>query len=212
MWIVLGEKHQLWRCFLATSFCTVAWNYQDGEFFPSNLLFFCPQFVVVCCRGFTPSLKSLSKNQVDDVHNFIRDWLWSTGHLHKASITTHAVFSCLWLCQSWMFGFRFSVLDVSLQAELLFVVPLPPSKCFSHLSWPDKHLKEEKPHSPHFSGLGLSNTEEIMSIGIATQKELNHLENIRREVLGEAKNHNQVSLAYKLCPKSQAFCSSCPLL
>lgn len=50
-----------------------------------------------------------------------------------------------------------------------------------------------------------------MSISIATQKELNHLENVRKEVLGEAKNHNQVSLAYKLCSKSQAFCSSLSL-
>lgn len=56
-----------------------------------------------------------------------------------------------------------------------------------------------------------------MSISIATQKELNHSENVRKEVLGEAKNHNQISLAYKLCPKSQAFvllvhcCKTCDL-
>lgn len=102
----------------------------------------------------------------------------------------------------WMYPFK-------LNCFLLFL--FHPPIYFSHLSWPDKHLKQEKPHSPHFSGLGLSNTEESVSISIATQKELNHLENVRKEVLGEAKNHNQVSLAYKLCSKSQAFCSSLSL-
>lgn len=102
--------------------------------------FLCPQIVIVCCSGTTPSLESLSKNQIDDEHKtqcLIRDWLCSTGHLHKASLTTHSVFSCLWLCQSWMFGFRFSMLDVSLQAELLFAVPLPPSNTLfsSKLTW-----------------------------------------------------------------------------
>lgn len=104
------------------------------------------------------------------------------------------------------------MLDVSLQAELLFVAPLPPSKHYSHLSWPEKHLKEEKPQSPHFSGLGLSNTEESVSISSTTQKELNHLENVRKEVLVGAKKHNQVSLAYKLYPKSQLFVLLLPLL
>ena len=89
-----------------------------------------------------------------------------------------------------MFGFRFSMLDVCLWAELLFVVHFPPSKHLSHLSWPDKYLKEEKSHSHCFPGLGLSNTEENLSISIAPQKEWNHLEKVRKEVLGGAKNCN----------------------
>lgn len=146
--------------------------------------------------------------------DFIRGWLGSTGHLQGSLVsptTTHAAFS-LWFCQSWMFGFGFSVLDVCLEAELLFVVHFPPSKHLSHLSWPDKYLQEEKSHSPCFPDLSLSNTEESLSISIAPQKEWNHLEKVRKEVLGGAKNRNQVSQAYKLCLNSQAICCPCPLL
>lgn len=98
--------------------------------------------------GIAPSLKSLSKKscwRCARNSNFIRGWLGSTGRLQGSPvppITTHAAFSCLWFCQSWMFGFRFSMLDVCLWAELLFVVHFPPSKHLSHLSWPDKYLKE----------------------------------------------------------------------
>lgn len=147
--------------------------------------------------------------------DFIRGWLGSTGHLQGSPvppITTLAAFSCLWFCQSWMFGFMFSVLDVCLRAELLFVVHFPPSKHLSHLSWPDKYLKEEKSYSPHFPDLGLSNTEESLSISIAPQKEWKHLEKVRKEVLGGAKNRNQISQTYELCLNSRTLCSSSPLL
>ena len=151
--------------------------------------------------GITPSLKNLIKSQSDAVLEtqwLFRGWLGSTGHLQGSPVppnTTLAAFSSLWFWQSWMFEFKLSMLEVRLQAELLFVVRFPPSNHLAHLSWPDKYLKEEKSYSPHFLGLGLSNTEETLSISIAPQKEWKHLENVRKEVLGEAKNCYQVSQA-----------------
>lgn len=133
----------------------------DYKFLPSGLklsrwggfchpvYFFCPWCVVVwddwhCTITEKPQQKIRLK-MCSKLSDFIRGWLGSTGHLQGSPvppITTHAAFSCLWFCQSWIFGFRFSMLDVCLRAELLFVVHFPPSKHLSHLSWPDKYLKE----------------------------------------------------------------------
>lgn len=86
-------------------------------------------------------------------------------------IITHAAFSCLWFCQSWMFGFRLAMLDICLQAELFSVVYFPPSKYLTGLPWPNKYLES---YSHHFPGLGLSNTEENLSISNDPQKEWKH--------------------------------------
>lgn len=145
--------------------------------------------------------KTSAKNQCDDVLE--TQWLYYRLTDLQGSpvppIITHAAFSCLWFCQSWMFGFRLSMLDICLQAELFFVVHFPPSKHLSHLSWPDKYLKS---YSHHFPGLGLSNTEESLSISNDPQEGMKALGK-GREVLGEAKNCNYISQAYRLCFNSQ---------
>lgn len=168
--------------------------------------------------GIIPSLKSLCKNQGNDVLE--TQWLylrltwehWPLARLPSASYYNTCCFQLFMILPKlnvWVQVFHAGCMS---WAELLFVVHFPPSKHLSHLSWPDKYLKEEKSYSPRFPDLGLSNTEESLSISIAPQKEWKHLEKVRKEVLGGAKNRNQVSQAYKMCLNTQAICSSSPLL
>lgn len=69
--------------FLTIGFCRVAWNYQDGEFFSIQSAFLCPKFVVVASHHHWKASPKIRLTMCTEISDFIRDWLCSTGHLHK---------------------------------------------------------------------------------------------------------------------------------